>query len=534
MDYLERLREILDDDQRVDLSDYIDIVRQALRTDPSNAAELVQETYEKALQEAYSSREDGALAKVALMGAGQLNSAGEHAGAIARLQQALQMAGDDASSRAVILGERAVYEALSERPEPAVRTQAEMRAVMPADLDAEAALSVATSSAMVSLVLFSPDAEEAATAVILDARANEFNWMASATMVFLVAALGSSEDTNRAVAWADSLHGYAASLPHEAREFDASVAQLALRARRRLVNMPSELDEAGHRTRHNIALWRLGIVKLYNDVMRGDSDSAVESAAALETIRPQINGGFSLASNGFGAFVQAHSRSGAVTELTPPTSMPTVLMVSGALASAETMAIRGSQSVAADWLRWFETRLPETVATSLEWPSCRKRVEGLLLLRIGREREATNRLQDGIHCCEERGDTIQAAIGRVQLSEALLRGSTASMVPSAHTRALGQAAAEELRSLGIEPIPFAYAASQTFLREEQMPERGGLTPREAQVLGRLAKGMTYREIGADLGINSRTVGVHASHCYEKLGVRNRVEAVKRAEDLGIV
>ena len=86
----------------------------------------------------------------------------------------------------------------------------------------------------------------------------------------------------------------------------------------------------------------------------------------------------------------------------------------------------------------------------------------------------------------------------------------------------------------IDPIPFVYAASGTFLREEQMPERGGLTPREAQVLGRLAKGMSYREIGADLGINSRTVGVHASHCYEKPGVRNRVEAVKLAQQLAVV
>ncbi len=108
------------------------------------------------------------------------------------------------------------------------------------------------------------------------------------------------------------------------------------------------------------------------------------------------------------------------------------------------------------------------------------------------------------------------------------------MLPAAHARSLRESGAEELRSLGVDPIPFAYAASRTFLRDEQMPERGGLTPREAQVLGRLAKGMTYREIGTDLGINSRTVGVHSSHCYEKLGVRNRVEAVKLAQDLGIV
>ena len=143
-------------------------------------------------------------------------------------------------------------------------------------------------------------------------------------------------------------------------------------------------------------------------------------------------------------------------------------------------------------------------------------------------------VKDAIKCCEERTDEIQAAIGRVQLAEALLRGRTASMIPRARTVALGKAGAEQLRIAGVDPIRFAYAASRTFLDEAQVPERGGLTPREAQVLGRLAQGMTYDEIGKDLEINPRTVGVHASHCYEKLGVRNRVEAVRLAQDLGIV
>jgi ATP/maltotriose-dependent transcriptional regulator MalT len=207
--------------------------------------------------------------------------------------------------------------------------------------------------------------------------------------------------------------------------------------------------------------------------------------------------------------------------------------LSGAFASAEAVSIAGTQSAAADWLRWSEA-LPEEVATTLEWPVCRRRIEGLLLLRLGREREAVSRLQDAIECCERRSDEVQAAIGRVQLAEAMLRGRTASMIPRARTVAVGRTGAEQLRAVGVDPIRFAYAASRTFLDEEQVPERGGLTPREAQVLGRLAQGMTYEEIGKDLEINPRTVGVHASHCYEKLGVRNRVEAVRLAQDLGIV
>ena len=467
------------------------------------------------------------------MGASQLNAVGEYAGAIARLDQALQVAGDDASSRARILATRAFYEALSANPTVAQRTLDEALRTLPEDAGLETLLSVETSSAEVALVLLGPGSIESATATISLARSNQFDWMVTALMVLVVPTLGSSGDSNQAIAWADALYGYAASLPHAARELDAEVWQVALRARKRLVDPAPELAETARRTLNTIALWRLQILRLYLSATRGNAEAATEVLVDLESSRAEIFAGFRIASDGFNAFVDAHFGSRSVAEIAPPAT-PTLLTLSGALAAAEATATSGSQSAAADWLRWFETQLPATVATSVEWPSCRKRVEGLLLLRLGREREAVTRLQEAIACCEQRDDPIQAAIGRVQLAEALLRGSTASMLPATHARSLRQSGADELRGLGVDPIPFAYAASRTFLREEQIPERGGLTPREAQVLGRLAKGLAYKEIGSDLGINPRTVGVHASHCYEKLGVRNRVEAVKLAQELGIV
>ena len=166
--------------------------------------------------------------------------------------------------------------------------------------------------------------------------------------------------------------------------------------------------------------------------------------------------------DGFRAFKAAHFGTGAVGEVQIPVA-PTLPMVSGAFAAAEAAAVGGTQSVAADWLRWLEVELPAVATTSLEWPVCRLRVEGLLMLRLGREREALTRLQDAIRCCDERGDDIQAAIGRVQLSEALLRGTTASMVPAAQARSLRGVGAEQLRRLDIDPIPFAYAAESNLL-----------------------------------------------------------------------
>ncbi|MBT5774522.1 MAG: response regulator transcription factor [Dehalococcoidia bacterium] len=242
---------------------------------------------------------------------------------------------------------------------------------------------------------------------------------------------------------------------------------------------------------------------------------------------------FQSASDGFALAVRAMLEPGVTIESAMPPEQATLLSISGALASAEATAIAGSQSRAADWLTWFDRSLPARVVTSMEWPVCRKRVEGLLLLRLGDSREAVVRLREAVRCCDERGDAVQAGIGRIQLAEALVRGSGV-LHPSYRALLIGQADPDALRNLGVDPIPFAYAASRTFLREEKQPERGGLTPREVQVLGRLAQGMTYDAIGKELKINPRTVGVHASHCYEKLGVRNRVEAVQTATRLGIV
>jgi len=55
-----------------------------------------------------------------------------------------------------------------------------------------------------------------------------------------------------------------------------------------------------------------------------------------------------------------------------------------------------------------------------------------------------------------------------------------------------------------------------------------LTPREAEVLDGLARGLQNKEIGAALGIFDRTVATHARHVYEKLHVHNRSAAVARA------
>ncbi|MBQ1082544.1 helix-turn-helix transcriptional regulator [Nocardiopsis sp. B62] len=62
----------------------------------------------------------------------------------------------------------------------------------------------------------------------------------------------------------------------------------------------------------------------------------------------------------------------------------------------------------------------------------------------------------------------------------------------------------------------------------------GLTPREAEVLVEVAKGLSNREVGETLFISAKTVSVHLSNAMGKLGVANRTAAVARARELGLL
>ena len=69
----------------------------------------------------------------------------------------------------------------------------------------------------------------------------------------------------------------------------------------------------------------------------------------------------------------------------------------------------------------------------------------------------------------------------------------------------------------------------------QHAENGsGLTPREEEVLTMLAEGLSARVIARRLTISERTVTSHLDHAYRKLGVNNRVDAVREAIVRGVV
>jgi DNA-binding NarL/FixJ family response regulator len=62
----------------------------------------------------------------------------------------------------------------------------------------------------------------------------------------------------------------------------------------------------------------------------------------------------------------------------------------------------------------------------------------------------------------------------------------------------------------------------------------GLTRREYDILRHVAMGQTNPEIASALGLTRNTVKTYLQRALEKLGARNRVEALSRANQLGIL
>jgi DNA-binding NarL/FixJ family response regulator len=87
----------------------------------------------------------------------------------------------------------------------------------------------------------------------------------------------------------------------------------------------------------------------------------------------------------------------------------------------------------------------------------------------------------------------------------------------------------------VRAVGMVAAGMSVFEEDGGAPEADpGLSERERQVLGLVAAGATNREIAEKLHLSPYTVKEYASTLYRKLEVRNRLEAVKRAEKLGLI
>ena len=77
-------------------------------------------------------------------------------------------------------------------------------------------------------------------------------------------------------------------------------------------------------------------------------------------------------------------------------------------------------------------------------------------------------------------------------------------------------------------------ASAQFQVNEAAIRSLGLTPRECEILRQLASGQSNKELARSLDISPNTVKTHIARLYDKLEVRNRVEAIEKARWLALI
>ncbi len=68
--------------------------------------------------------------------------------------------------------------------------------------------------------------------------------------------------------------------------------------------------------------------------------------------------------------------------------------------------------------------------------------------------------------------------------------------------------------------------------QDETEEAEPLTPRQVEVLTRVAQGLTYKEIGAELCMTERAIKYHMGQILERLHLQNRVQAVSYAPRAG--
>jgi DNA-binding NarL/FixJ family response regulator len=91
------------------------------------------------------------------------------------------------------------------------------------------------------------------------------------------------------------------------------------------------------------------------------------------------------------------------------------------------------------------------------------------------------------------------------------------------------------RASGVEVDGILMLSSSGALDEDDDPAlEEPLTPREREVLARLADGLSNKAIGQRLGISDQTVKFHVATIYGKLRATNRADAVRKGLRRGLI
>lgn len=129
---------------------------------------------------------------------------------------------------------------------------------------------------------------------------------------------------------------------------------------------------------------------------------------------------------------------------------------------------------------------------------------------------------------------VLTALGdRESLNAAVRAGAAGFLVKTAKPQAIIDTIRLVARGHGVLPGEELARMWDDGGSDQEFADLPALTRREGQVLTALSRGLSNRQIGAELGIAEATVKLHLSTLIAKLGVTSRVQALVRAHQLGI-
>jgi len=83
-------------------------------------------------------------------------------------------------------------------------------------------------------------------------------------------------------------------------------------------------------------------------------------------------------------------------------------------------------------------------------------------------------------------------------------------------------------------VPAETPALGDFAPNTTQQQTLGITARELEILNLVARGLSNREIAAQLFVSENTVKTHCARAFDKLGAARRTQAVQRGKEMGLL
>jgi DNA-binding CsgD family transcriptional regulator len=99
---------------------------------------------------------------------------------------------------------------------------------------------------------------------------------------------------------------------------------------------------------------------------------------------------------------------------------------------------------------------------------------------------------------------------------------------------LGLKLTKTKETIVVKEVPVPIRVSDPFVVNAPRLEQLGITPRELEILGLIAAGLSNREIAEKLYVSENTVKTHSARLFDKLQARRRTQAVQIAKEAGLI